>query len=288
MFSFAKIASFAALALGTLASVSAVPAAKDAAVTAPVVVAAPVTVDPVVAPVVTLEARASTPSIASIFANLTSALEPILCTSPALPRSPPAPPLTRYPSRPIHEHRARHARVRGRDDHVAHPVRLDLPLRALRPAPIRDPREPRRHRPAQHRRPRGPPRRAPQQRLRHARAPHHGRGRGRHPRRPHARPGRRRRAADRRARARRRARGAPPRGGDRARPRAAPRGPRPPAPHPPRPAPALRCARWGDTVSELLSDPRPTRKADAYALVSGGTSCAGFADETRRRGGALD
>ena len=90
MFSFAKIASFAVLALGTLASVSAVPAAKDAspvAVAAPIVIAAPVTVDPVVAPVTTLEARASTPSIASIFANLTSALEPILCTSP-LPRAP--------------------------------------------------------------------------------------------------------------------------------------------------------------------------------------------------------
>ena len=67
MFSFAKVASFAVLALGTLASASALPAVKNAA--------------PVAASKATIQKRDDT-SIAAIFANLNTALTPVLCSSP--------------------------------------------------------------------------------------------------------------------------------------------------------------------------------------------------------------
>lgn len=63
MFSFAKVASFAVLALGTLASASALPAVKNAA--------------PVAASKATIQKRDDT-SIAAIFANLNTALTPVL------------------------------------------------------------------------------------------------------------------------------------------------------------------------------------------------------------------
>ena len=69
MFSFTKIASFAVLALGTLASVSALPAVKDVA---PAVVASPVVVpNPIIQ-----ERDGNT--VATIFASLNVDLGPVL------------------------------------------------------------------------------------------------------------------------------------------------------------------------------------------------------------------
>ena len=74
MFSFTKIASFAVLALGTLASVSALPAVKDVA---PAVVAASVVV-----PKTIIQERDGN-TVATIFASLNVQLGPVLCALPS-------------------------------------------------------------------------------------------------------------------------------------------------------------------------------------------------------------
>ncbi|ETW77260.1 hypothetical protein HETIRDRAFT_429559 [Heterobasidion irregulare TC 32-1] len=65
MFSFTKIVSFAVLALGTLVSASAIPAVKSVVV---------------VSPKATIKERDGT-SLASVFADLTTSLQPVLCSS---------------------------------------------------------------------------------------------------------------------------------------------------------------------------------------------------------------
>ena len=84
MFSFSKIASFAVLALGTLASASAIPAVRE---TVRDLIDIPVNVDPVIAPVTTITVRDGD-SLASIFAGLSSALGPALCTLLSVQYSP--------------------------------------------------------------------------------------------------------------------------------------------------------------------------------------------------------
>ena len=76
MLSFSKIASFAVLTLSTLASVSAIPVVHH---DARQLVDIPIIVDPTIAPVTTITARDGSQNLASIFANLHAALQPVLC-----------------------------------------------------------------------------------------------------------------------------------------------------------------------------------------------------------------
>ncbi|ETW81869.1 hypothetical protein HETIRDRAFT_105151 [Heterobasidion irregulare TC 32-1] len=75
MLSFSKIASFAVLTLSTLASVSAIPVVHH---DARQLVDIPIIVDPTIAPVTTITARDGSQNLASIFANLHAALQPVL------------------------------------------------------------------------------------------------------------------------------------------------------------------------------------------------------------------
>ena len=118
MFSFTKIASFAVLALGTLASVSALPTVKDVA---PAVVAGPVVV-----PRTIIQERDGN-TVATIFSSLNVQLGPVLCALPSSPSF--APKLTDqliYFSWPFRGQGCRHCPVWSHSSDLAHPVGDDV------------------------------------------------------------------------------------------------------------------------------------------------------------------